>query len=191
MKTIQETLKEHTAELHEKAESHPLMKGFIEGNYKKVHLFQYLLNLRPLYETVEQRLIIQDIHKNFDLCRSRLISKDISLLYREGIINDDNLDALNLKKSVCDWVANQWTVESTYLISDFYVRWLADLYGGRVFAKSLAPYVNTYQCNDVKKAITEVREIINKAEVDPNIVKFRANAFFEFHIDLFDEIYAS
>jgi hypothetical protein len=112
-------------------------------------------------------------------------------LYREGIINDDNLDALNLKKSVCGWVANQWTVEKDYLISDFYVRWLADLYGGRIFAKTLAPYINTYQCNDVSKAITGVREIINKAKIDPNVVKYRANAFFEFHIDLFDEIYAS
>jgi heme oxygenase len=191
MKTTQEILKEYTSELHEKAETHPLMKSFIQGNYKKTHLFQYLLNLRPLYETVEQRLIVQDIHKNFDLCRSRLVSKDISLLYREGIINDDNLDALNLKKSVCGWVANQWTVEKDYLISDFYVRWLADLYGGRIFAKTLAPYINTYQCNDVSKAITGVREIINKAEIDPNVVKYRANAFFEFHIDLFDEIYAS
>jgi heme oxygenase len=91
MKTLQERLKEETTELHEKAEAHPLMKSFIEGKYKKEHLFQYLVNLRPLYESVEQRLIIKQIHKNFDLCRSRLVSKDIAMLYKEGIVNEDNI----------------------------------------------------------------------------------------------------
>jgi heme oxygenase len=192
MKTLQEKLKEETAKLHEEVESHPLMKSFIDGKYKKEHLFQYLVNLRPLYESVEQRLIVKDIHKNFDLCRSRLISKDIATLYKEGIVNDDNIDILNLKKHTVDWVANQWQIdEADYLISDFYIRWLADLYGGRVFAKSLAPYVHTYEVHDVKRAIMDCREIIDKSDIMDEIIIIRAKSFFEFHADLFDEIYAS
>lgn len=192
MKTLQERLKEETAELHEKAEAHPLMKSFIEGNYKKKHLFQYLVNLRPLYESVEQRLIIKQIHKNFDLCRSRLVSKDIAMLYKEGIVNENNMHILELKKSTIDWVANQWLVdEPEYLIPDLYIRWLADLYGGRVFAKSLHPYVNSYQTKDVKSAILSVRDIIDSAKIMEDNVILRAKSFFEFHIDLFDQIYAS
>ena len=192
MKTLQERLKEETTELHEKAEAHPLMKSFIEGNYKKEHLFQYLVNLRPLYESVEQRLIIKQIHKNFDLCRSRLVSKDIAMLYKEGIVNENNTNILELKKSTIDWVANQWVVDNTdFLISDLYVRWLADFYGGRVFAKSLNPYVNSYQVKDVKSAISSVRDVIDSAKIAEESIICRSNSFFEFHIDLFDQIYAS
>jgi hypothetical protein len=100
MQTLQEKLKEQTKEVHEKAESHPLMKSFISGDYKKTHLFQYLVNLRPLYESIEQKLIVKNIHKNFDLCRSRLLSKDIAALYKEDIINDDNINILVLDTEV-------------------------------------------------------------------------------------------
>lgn len=192
MKTLQEKLKEETKELHEKAESHPLMKSFIEGKYKKEHLFQYLVNLRPLYESVEQRLIVKDIHKNFDLCRSRLLSKDIAVLYKEGVVNQENIDILNLKKNTISWVANQWQIDDVrYLISDLYVRWLADLYGGRIFAETLSPYVQTYRVNDVKGAISDVRDIINNTDSMHDVIVYRAKAFFEFHTELFDEIYAS
>jgi heme oxygenase len=192
MQTLQEKLKEQTKEVHEQAESHPLMKSFISGDYKKTHLFQYLVNLRPLYESIEQKLIVKNIHKNFDLCRSRLLSKDIAALYKEGIVNDDNINILDLKKRTIDWVANQWQVDApSYLVSDFYVRWLADLYGGRVFARTLAPYTNTYQVNDIQRAITDVRDIINNTDAMHDIIVIRAKTFFEFHIDLFDEIYAS
>lgn len=192
MKTLQEKLKEETKELHEKAESHPLMKSFIGGDYKKEHLFRYLINLRPLYETVEQRLIVKNIHENFELCRSRLISKDIATLYKEGIVNEANIDILNLSKKTTDWVANQWQVgEPNYLVSEFYVRWLADLYGGRVFADSLFPYTQTYRVNDPQTTISDVKDIINSTDAMHSVIIIRAKTFFEFHIDLFDEIYAS
>jgi heme oxygenase len=191
MNTLQEKLKKETAEIHKKAEDHPLMQSFIKGEYKKTHLLQYLINLRPLYETVEQRLIVKNIHENFDLCRSRLVSKDIAMVYKEGIVNSDNINILELKKDTVEWVKNQWTVDPNYLIADLYVRWLADLYGGRVFAKSLDPYINSYTCVDVRKSILEINDIVNNADVDHQVIIYRTKSFFEYHVGIFDEIYAT
>jgi heme oxygenase len=195
--SIQQRLKDETQELHTAAEEHPLMKSFKDGTYKKIHLIQYLSNLRPVYETVEQKLLIPYIHKNFDLCRSRLISKDIAMLYKEGVV-DSNIDKLIPLSCTSKWVSSQWLINTNYLAADLYVRWLADFYGGRVFANTLAPYVNTFISNDAKSVIETVRNVIEThSSKDKDINTFstqdaivsRAKEFFKFHIELFDQIY--
>jgi len=208
---IQKELKEQTADLHNKAEEHPLMKSFKDGSYKKQHLLQVLVNLRPIYEVVEQRILIPYIHKNFDLCRSRLVSKDIALLYKE-IINDNNISLFKILPVTKKWIVSQWECSPDTLLSDLYVRWLADFYGGRVFAKTLAPYNNTYGSNDPHSVIKDVRDIIQEhsefanwsftethkiffnynwvsIEEKHNAIVNRAKAFFQYHIDLFEEVY--
>lgn len=206
-------LKTQTSDLHSKAEEHPLMASFKDGTYKKHHLLQTLVNLRPIYEVVEQRILIPYIHKNFDLCRSRLVSKDIAALYRE-IVQDNSLHWFKIFPSTNKWVVSQWECSCDVLLSDLYVRWLADFYGGRVLAKTLAPYNNTYTSKDPQTVIKDVREIIlehsestkwsfsntNNAffnydwtslEEKHNAIINRAKDFFQFHIDLFEDIYNS
>jgi hypothetical protein len=113
------------------------------------------------------------------------------MVYGEGVVTDDNIEILNLKNDTVSWVQNQWTVEPNYLIADLYVRWLADLYGGQIFARSMAPYIHSYQSKDIKKSITDIRTIINEADVDHQIIIYRTKSFFEYHVDLFDQIYDS
>jgi heme oxygenase len=203
-------LKEQTSELHTKAEEHPLMQGFRNSVYDKKHLLQYFVNLRPVYETVEQRFLIPYIHKNFDLCRSRLVSKDIAVLYKEErVAGDFDIKIFKLKECTTKWVTSQWEQSSDLLVSDLYVRWLADMYGGRVFAKTLAPYNNTFVFKDAALAIQDVKEAIKEhssiaynmgvdsfynynwkdVDVKQKIIIHRAKEFFQYHIDLFDAIY--
>jgi heme oxygenase len=194
---ILKNLKEQTQELHTKAEEHPLMSSFKDRSYKKEHLLMYLVNLRPVYESVEQCLLIPYIHKNFDLCRSRHISKDIAMLYKENVVSDiNNLVPLKCTK---EWVRGQWEVSSSMLVADLYVRWLADFYGGRMFAKTLDPYNNTFNCStDTGSVIADVRNIIaEKSLVESNVDPYykekaivnRAVSFFAFHVELFNQIY--
>lgn len=208
---IQKELKEQTAELHTRAEEHPLMVSFKDGTYKKEHLLQVLVNLRPIYEVVEQRLLIPYIHKNFDLCRSRLVSKDIAALYKE-IVDDSNVNLFKIHHVTRNWVISQWTASQDELIADLYVRWLADFYGGRVFAKTLAPYNNTYSSTNPGKVIQDVRDIIlehseytdwsftespkvffnynwSSLSIKQNSILERAKSFFKYHVDLFDAVY--
>ena len=208
---IQKELKEQTAELHSKAEEHPLMMSFKDGSYKKEHLLQVLVNLRPVYEVVEQRLLTPYIHNNFDLCRSRLISKDIAELYK-NVFDDCKIYWFKILPVTKTWVVSQWECSSDLLVSDLYVRWLADFYGGRVFSKTLAPYNNTYSSKDPQAVIKDVRNVIAEhsefanwsfsdsqkvffnyswinIETKHNAIINRAKEFFKYHIQLFDEVY--
>jgi len=189
---LQKELKEYTIDIHKEAEEHPLMKGFIEGEYKKEHLLQFLVNVRPLYMTVEERLLPLYIRKNNDLKRSNLLDQDIKLLTQE-IINDKNDYLLSPLDCTDLWIAWSWAKPKHFLAGDLYARWLADFFGGRVLSKSTAPYNNTYTCQgsvgDVIKTIREIVNLLGDTEEAQDEIKEEAHSVFEYHIELFDEIY--
>jgi heme oxygenase len=188
MSELQTRLKVETSELHSKSEQHPLMQSFIDGTFKKEHLLELLVNLLPVYQVVEQRLIQKDILVNSELKRSSYIQKDI-----DKLIKDTNYTKSSIKLITKVWLANSWTKNEELLKADFYVRWLADFYGGRVLARSQAPYNETYQSTDPGAVITTVRYLLTKDELEcsnDSIVN-EAKAFFQFHIDLFEEIWSA
>lgn len=203
---ILKELKIQTSALHSAAEEHPLMASFVTKDFKKDHLIKFLINIRPVYETVEQRLLVPYIHRNFDLCRSRLISKDIAKIYSE---EKENITVGSFKIYPCTsrWVISQWESTPDTLIADLYVRWFADLFGGRRLSESLDPYNTSLGFKDIPEAISNVREAImehaNTLEMSTEYLNYRwtdittkqkiildrAKAFFQYHIDLFDCIY--
>jgi len=188
---FQQNIKEKTKELHSKAEQHPLMQSFINGSYTKEHLLQFLVNLYPIYSVVEQRLLIEEIKLCSEIKRSQLIEQDINILIKE-IINVKNAHLLIPLPLTCSWVNNAWAKPAELLKAELYSRWLADLYGGRMISKTVTPNA-MYSCNDYLVNINFVREIIDKPINDSNIsekdIIEETLSFFDFHIELFDEIY--
>jgi heme oxygenase len=185
MSDLQARLKEETYLLHRESEQHPLMQSFVDGSFKKEHLLELLINLLPIYQVVEQRLISKEIIDNPDLKRSTQIQKDI-----DKLITDTSITTLKVRNITERWVASAWQKSLYALKADLYLRWLADFYGGRILAKSQAPYNETYQSKDPGAVITTVRYLLDKdtpAPLNDNIVN-QTKAFFQFHIDLFDEI---
>ena len=146
MKTtdLQLELKDYTTDIHKEAENHPLMQSFIKGTFQKEHLLQFMVNVKPLYVTVEERLLPLYIRKNLDLKRSTCLDQDIDLLTKE-IINDKNDHLLAPLECTDLWVAWSWAKPKHLLAGDLYTRWLADFFGGRVLSASTAPYNNTYK----------------------------------------------
>jgi heme oxygenase len=188
MSNLQTRLKEETAELHSASEQHPVMQSFVDGSFKKEHLLELLINLLPVYQVVEQRLIQKEILDNSDLKRSTFIQKDI-----DKLITDTNYTKGTIKNSTRNWLANSWTKNEELLKADFYVRWLADFYGGRILSRSQAPYNETYQSKDPGAVITTVRYLLDKDTTDTltDSIVNETKAFFQFHIDLFEEIWTS
>jgi hypothetical protein len=190
---LQKRLKEETLSAHKEAENHPLMQGFIFGPYKEADLLQFLSNVLPLYQVVEQRLLQPFIFSNLDLKRSDLIKKDI-----ESLVNklqsdgkkSDYLGLLTTPLEVTDlWVAWCWAKPVDMLKADLYARWLADFYGGRMMAKNITPYDQMYQSNDAKGVIMDVRKIVDlESEIsDDDIIEETINVF-NYHVDLFKVI---
>jgi heme oxygenase len=143
---FQVKIKEKTKELHSKAEQHPLMQSFINGTYTKEHLLQFLVNMYPIYSVVEQRLLVKKIKSAPELKRSELIEQDINQLITD-VVNIKNSYLLIPLPVTCGWVSNAWAKPVTFLKAELYSRWLADLYGGRMILKTVAPNA-MYSCNE-------------------------------------------
>lgn len=183
---IHTQLKTNTAEIHTLSEQHPLMQGFITGNYKNEHLLEFLVNILPLYQVVEQRLIANEILLNPDLKRSHLIELDINQL-----INDTGVKGIKISKITENWISDCWHKSVPFLKADLYVRWLADFFGGRILSKSLEPYNNMYKSSDPPSIIKTVRSIIERkeSENDNADIIVESQEVFKYHIALFDEIW--
>lgn len=185
---FQAQLKESTKEAHSKAEQHPLMQSMINGTVSKEHLLQFLVNLYPIYSVVEQRLLFNDIKNNSELRRTERIEKDINTLIKE-IINVKNLHLLTPLPCTCAWVSNCWKKPVELLKAELYCRWLADLYGGKMLAKTVVPS-EMYVCENAQETIALVRSLVEVANnsAQEEIIQ-EALSFFDFHVELFDDIY--
>jgi heme oxygenase len=183
---FQKRLKEETKQLHSKAENHPVMQSFVKGTFKKEHLIMFLANTKPLYEVVEQRLLQPYIASNPDLERSTKIQKDIDLLKKD--FSNEQLGRLLTPLECTDlWVSRCWSKPAELLKAELYVRWLADLYGGRMMASSLGEYTNTVQFINPKKAIEDIRAILDYENVvvkEDDLIE-NTLRFFDYHVGLF------
>jgi len=185
---LQSRLKTETAELHSKSEGHALMQSFINGNYNPAHLNRLLVNLLPIYQVVEQRLLQNDIQDNPDLERSSYIKIDI-----QDLIGDNKLSYPQIEDITKQYLAHIWQKPLELLKAELYLRWLADFYGGRMLSKSLDPYNTMYTSDDAMEVIGKVREILDRdvtmgPATDDEIVE-DTKKFFQYHLDLFDIIY--
>jgi heme oxygenase len=189
---FQQKIKESTQQIHSEAEQHPLMQSFINGTYTKEHLLQFLINILPIYSVVEQRLLQENIKELPGLKRTELIEKDINSLIPEVITNLKNVYLLTPLDCTCAWVSNCWKKPIDLLKAEFYSGWLADFYGGRMLTKTVIPHA-MYTCNDYGTTITAIRNKLDQPLIDSNITEEdiiqEILSFFEFHLELFDEIY--
>jgi heme oxygenase len=188
---FQQLIKEQTKEHHTQAEEHVLMQSFIKGTYTKEHLLQFLVNMYPIYSVVEQRLLQENIKEFPDLKRTDLIENDINTLIKD-IINIKNMHLLAPLDCTCAWVSNCWRKPAELLKAEFYSRWLADFYGGRMLTKTVTPN-EMYKCNDYQTTIKAIRDRLDQPATatgvsEQDIVE-EIQSFFDFHLELFDTIY--
>jgi len=188
---LQLRLKQETSELHSKAEQHPLMQSFIAGTFKHSHLLRFLVNLLPVYQVVEQRLLGNNIYlyQQFDMKRSGFIQMDI-----DDIVRDHEWSYPVVFDVTKKWVTNSWNKPIELLKADLYVRWLADFYGGRILSKSQAPYNSMYKSDTPAETISIIRSVLDlpvlpESATEDEIIQ-EAKNFFQYHLDLFDAIYA-
>jgi heme oxygenase len=190
--TFQQKIKEQTAEAHKKAEQHPLMQSFINGTYTKEHLLHFLINLHPLYTVVEERFLKDKINLYPDLKRTNLIEQDINVLIPE-IVDFKKLNLLIPTKEVKTWVDNSQNKPVSLLKAEFYTRWLADFYGGRVLSNTIKPNSMYLSKEEPFSVITTIREIVDESneckEVTEEDIIQETLKVFDLHLLFFDFIY--
>ena len=188
---LQQRLKNETKSLHDLAENNAIMKSFIDGTFKLRHLIRFLVNIKPVYDVVEQRLLQPYMTINPDLKRSELIQQDINALVGHFNSIDDVIGYWLTPLEVTDlWVGWSWSKPKDMLKADLYTRWLADLYGGRMMIKNMGKFTKSLEFNDVQKSISDVRSILDTHSIDvtnDDIID-EAKKVFEYHVELFTAI---
>jgi heme oxygenase (biliverdin-producing, ferredoxin) len=138
--TLTERLKERTKGLHAAVENTTLMKDVLEGNVTKEEYSAYVAALHVIYRDLEEQLEVWShvpclqsfVTENFKvLFRKTALSKDLlslgaeSLIPVEGAVNYGN----RLKEIA--------RTRPHALIAHIYVRYLGDLFGGRMIKKRI------------------------------------------------------
>lgn len=138
-------IKNNTKALHLASEKSGFIKRLIEGKASKEGYVEYIFNLHAMYEAIESSLdshINDEGIKNFvtkELYRAELIKKDLEILA------GDKLSEMKLLPSTEACIAriNQVNKEKPGLISTYaYIRFIADLFGGRIFPGILTKAYN-------------------------------------------------
>ena len=133
-------IRNNTNALHLASEKSGFIKRLIEGKASKEGYIEYIFNLHAMYKAIEDSL---DMHlnsegiKNFitkELYKAELIQKDLKILA------GDKLSEMKLLPSTEACVARIHEVNKEHpelIVTYAYVRFIADLFGGRIFPEIL------------------------------------------------------
>lgn len=131
--------------LHLASEKSGFIKRLLEGNASKDGYIEYIFNLHAVYKAIEDSLDQHTDHegiKNFatkELYRAELIKKDLEILA------GDKLNEMKLLPSTEACVARIQEVNKEHpelIVTYAYVRFIADLFGGRIFPNVLTKNYN-------------------------------------------------
>lgn len=129
-------IRNNTKALHLASEKSGFIKRLLEGKASKEGYIEYIFNLHAMYKAIEDTIDKHSDHegiKHFatkELYRAALIKKDLEVLA------GDKLSEMKLLPSTQACVARIHEVDKEHpeLISTYaYVRFIADLFGGRIF----------------------------------------------------------
>ncbi len=133
-------IKNDTNALHLAAEKSGFIKRLLEGKASKEGYIEYIYNLYAVYEAIEDSLDKHSEHegiKHFitkELYRAKLIKKDLDVLA------GDKLSEMKLLPSTKACIARIREVNEKHpelIVTYAYVRFIADLFGGRLFPEVL------------------------------------------------------
>ena len=174
--TFQEKLKNETKINHDATEQHPFNELLLKGELDDQKYYLYLKNIVTVYDYIEKRLNLKG-----ELIRSSLIYNDIMAYCKAGCYYDCN------DYFVHDWVETLAQKSDTALLSELYVEWLKDVYGGQIIAKKVK-YNSHLKFNDNKSTALAVRSLLNvSADEEKNFI-FEVNRTYVNHYKLMDDI---
>ena len=173
---FQEKLKNETKVNHNAAEQHEFNVQLMSGKFPDQKYYLYLKNIVPIYDYIEKRLGLKG-----ELIRSTLIYNDISAYAKDGWV------AGQLNYFVYDWMTILAQKSDKMLLSEVYVEWLKDVYGGQMIAKHVK-YNSHLKFNDAKNTIFQVRALLGISPEEENEFIFEVNRTYVNHYNLYDNI---
>lgn len=151
-------IRNKTNVLHKAAESSGFTKKLLNKEASKESYIEYIYNLYFVYEAIEHNLDKLENNESVkpfvtkEIYRSTEIKKDIEVLNK-----DNNIEKLASTIAYVDRVNSIVEKNPKYIIAHAYTRFLADLFGGRIFYSTLKDHyslednsLNYYVYKDLK-----------------------------------------
>ena len=138
-------IKNNTEALHLASEKSGFIKRLIEGKASKEGYIEYIFNLHAMYKAIEDSLDNNSNHEGIkrfvtkELYKADYIKKDLEVLV------GDKLSEMKLLPSTEACVARIYEVSKEHpelIVTYAYIRFIADLFGGRIFPEILTKYYN-------------------------------------------------
>ena len=136
-------IRDNTKALHQASEKSGFIKRLFEGKASKEGYIEYIYNLHAMYQAIEEALNQHASHQGLkyfattELYRAELIKKDLDILAA------NQLSEMKLLPSTEACVARIHEVNEKHpelIVTYAYVRFIADLFGGKTFPDVLIKY---------------------------------------------------
>lgn len=165
------SLREATAAAHQKAEDTELMKLMLGAGLTSEQYASFLANHLVSYSAIERR---RHLFANSDLARGPALVEDITEL---------GAGTLTIVPSTYQYAEYVQTLTDQQLWAHIYVRYLGDMYGGRLIKKRAPGSGRMFEFQDRDELISKIRMAVSIADAA------EANCCFEWVIKIYDEFY--
>lgn len=138
-------IKAKSSLLHGTAENTGYIKKIVDGKASVDGYGEYIFNLQKVYEAIEDALVKNKDNSNVkpfvttELFRAELIKKDVKALFGD---RETSLSLLPSTEAYVDRINEMSERNPELVIAHAYTRFLADLFGGRVFFSLLSEKYN-------------------------------------------------
>ena len=159
-------IRQNSGTLHQATENTGIIKKIVSKNASLEEYAEYLFNLSAMYKIIEETIeenIDNDVVKGFstkELYRFKLIEQDLAY-FLKGKENKFELCASTI--ALIARVKEIGKTNPELIIAYAYTRFIADLFGGRMFAELLSNSykvptegLNYYKCDEIQDIRTYV-----------------------------------
>lgn len=166
------SLREATAVAHERAENTALMRQLLSSGLTPEQYAGFLANHLVCYSAIERKQ--PGIFANNDLARTQALLSDITELQSSTI---------SIVPSSYAYAEYVQTLTEQQTWAHVYVRYLGDMYGGRLIKKHAPGSGRMFDFQNRDELIARVRTAVSVADAE------EANVCFSWVIRIYDEFY--
>ena len=168
------TIKELTADNHNKAENMPFNQKLMRGGISEKEYIAYLRSQYAIFSTIES-LFWPEKLPYADMCRGALVLEDLNHL-----MDSDHTEVGEKTTEYCEYI-KQLNVDR--LTSHIYLNYMAVMMGGQIIKKNVPGIGNMYNFGDAEK-VRDIAKLIRSCDLSGSEI----NKGYEYIIAILDEL---